>query len=120
MSTTVIHQTRTLTYQGSPKVDRCPDEVYERYETLIRSERLGWTEHLRLNRLLGTGGQGVVYLSERRGTDGFTLPVALKFFSPERYRDERSYAEAMQRMAAVSGRVAQIQHDNLLDVQNFI
>ena len=70
--------------------------------------------------MLGKGGQGVVYLSERRGADGFTLPVALKFFSPERFPDERSYREAMERMAQVSSRVAVIQHDNLLDVQNFI
>src|SRR5207244_8483738 len=69
---------------------------------------------------LGKGGQGVVYLSERRGADGFTLPVALKFFSPERYPDERGYRESMERMAQVSSRVAVIQHDNLLDVQNFI
>ena len=69
---------------------------------------------------MGTGGQGVVYLSERRGSDNFTLPVALKFFSPERFTDERSYREAMERMAAISSRVAQIQHDNLMDVQNFI
>ncbi len=48
------------------------------------------------------------------------LPVALKFFSPERYVDERGYHEAMERMAQVSSRVALIQHDNLLDVQNFI
>ena len=81
---------------------------------------MGWTEHLRLRRLLGTGGQGVVYLSERRGTDNFTLPVALKIFSPERFPDERSYGEAMERMAQVASRVAQIQHDNLLDVQNFV
>ena len=70
--------------------------------------------------MLGKGGQGVVYLSERRGADNFTLPVALKFFSPERFPDERSYREAMERMAQVSSRVALIQHDNLLDVQNFI
>ena len=70
--------------------------------------------------MLGKGGQGIVYLSERRGADNFTLPVALKFFSPERFPDERSYREAMERMAQVSSRVALIQHDNLLDVQNFI
>jgi serine/threonine-protein kinase len=94
--------------------------LYDQYQRLVHTEKLGWTEHLRLKRLLGTGGQGVVYLSERRGSDKFTLPVALKFFSPERYADERSYHEAMLRMAQVSSRVAQIQHDHLLNVQNFI
>ena len=62
----------------------------------------------------------MVYLSERRGTDNFTLPVALKIFSPERYEDARSYDEAMARIAHVAARVAQIQQDNLLDVHNFV
>jgi serine/threonine-protein kinase len=119
MTTTILQGTRTLTFGGAP-AERHHGELYNLYETLIRNEKLGWTEHLRLNRLLGVGGQGVVYLSERRGSDQFTLPVALKFFSPERYPDERDYHDAMRRMAQVSCRVAQIQHDNLLDVQNFI
>ncbi len=119
MSTTVLQGTRTVTRGGAPAV-RPPNELYNHYRHLIQQPKLGWTEHLRLNRLLGTGGQGVVYLSERRGSDKFTLPVALKFFSPERFTDERAYREAMERMAHVSSRVALIQHDNLLDVQNFI
>jgi serine/threonine-protein kinase len=119
MTTTILQGTRTLTYGGD--VAEQPDsELYDHYLKLISQPKLGWTEHLRLRRLLGTGGQGVVYLSERRGSDNFTLPVALKFFSPERFADERNYREAMERMAAISSRVAQIQHDNLLDVQNFI
>jgi len=73
-----------------------------------------------LNRILGAGGQGVVFLSERRGTDRFTLPVAVKVFSPERYEDERSYDDSMGRMAQVAAHVAQIQQDNLLDVHNWI
>jgi len=81
---------------------------------------MSWTDHHRLLRLLGSGGQGVVYLSERRGTDNFTLPVAVKIFSPLHYEDDRSYDEAMGRIAAVSARVAQIQQDNLLDVHNFV
>lgn len=120
MNTTRIHETRTLSFGGEKQSQGCPEHLYNRYQGLLKRERLGWTEHLRLKRLLGTGGQGVVYLSERRGADAFTLPVALKFFSPERYRDERSYVEAMHRMAEVSSRIAQIQHDNILDVQNFI
>jgi serine/threonine-protein kinase len=70
--------------------------------------------------LLGVGGQGSVFLSERRGTDEFTLPVALKVFSPERYADERAYDEAMGRMGQVAAHVAQIQQDNLLDVHNWV
>jgi len=119
MSTTLLQDTRTLTYQGTP-AQPSEHELLNRYQDLLQQRKLGWTEHLILNRMLGTGGQGVVYLSQRRGSDNFTLPVALKFFSPERYEDERSYHEAMVRIAQVSCRVAQIQHDNLLDVQNFI
>lgn len=122
MTTTYLHETRTLMYGGEPDSgprDRA-NELLEHYMRMIHQPKLGWTEHLRLRRQLGHGGQGIVYLSERRGSDNFTLPVALKFFSPERFPDERGYREAMERMAQVSSRVALIQHDNLLDVQNFI
>jgi serine/threonine-protein kinase len=61
-----------------------------------------------------------VYLSERRGTDLFGLPVALKIFSPESYRDVPSYVNDMARIADISSRVALIQHDNLIDLHNFI
>jgi serine/threonine-protein kinase len=70
--------------------------------------------------MLGKGGKGDVYLSERQGTDLFRLPVALKIFSPESYRDVPSYLADMARIADISSRVALIQHDNLLDLHNFI
>jgi serine/threonine-protein kinase len=110
---------QTLALEGE-RVPHCPDELFERYEALISSQRLSWTQHLHLTRRLGSGGQGVVYLSERRGTDNFTLPVALKIFSPGRYDDARSYDEAMERIAQIAARVALIQQDNLLDVHNFV
>jgi hypothetical protein len=88
--------------------------------TLITHLRMSWTEHQRLIRLIGAGGQGQVYLSQRRGADGFTLPVALKIFSPERFEHSQAYDEAMERIARVAARVAQIQQDNLLDVHNFV
>ena len=120
MSTTTFHQgAATLAVDGQPVV-HCPDELLERYDNLIADQRTSWTEHLRLTRRLGAGGQGVVYLSERRGTDNFTLPVALKIFSPARYDDARSYDEAMEQIAQIAARVAQLQQDNLLDVQNFV
>ena len=120
MYTTMFQEgTRTLTLEGSPST-RGPEDLIERYESLINGERTNWTEHLRLQRQLGAGGQGVVYLSERRGADNFTLPIAIKVFSPERYADAISYHEAMQRVARVGSVVARIQQDNLLDVHNFI
>ena len=120
MSTTTYYQGNpTLTVDGSPAV-RCPDELLERYRAVLDQQRMSWTEHLHLARLLGSGGQGVVFLSQRRGTDEFTLPVALKIFSPARYESMRNYDEAMGRIAQVAARVAQIQQDNLLDVHNFV
>ena len=78
MSTTTFHLgTPTLTCEGQP-VSHCPDDLLERYEAVITGQRMSWTEHLHLTRRLGAGGQGIVYLSERRGTDNFTLPVALR------------------------------------------
>lgn len=119
MTTRLLHGTRTITHGGRPATLRST-ELLSDYMEMIHEPKVGWTEHLRLLRLLGQGGQGVVYLSERRGSDNFTLPVALKFFSPDRFDDDRGYHEAMERMAQVSSRIALIQHDNLLDVQNFI
>lgn len=118
-TTTFLVGSATLTIGGRP-AQRCPAELLERYQQLLSAGRHSWTEHHRFLRLLGSGGQGVVYLSERRGTDDFTLPVALKIFSPARYDDARAYDESMQRIARIAARVAQIQQDNLLDVHNFV
>lgn len=120
MLTTTAHElTPTLTPSGNREVYR-DSELFRRYEQLLGEKRHNWTSHHRLLKLLGAGGQGVVFLSERRGIDDFTLPVALKVFSPERYEDPRAYDEAMARIARVASRVALIQQDNLLDVHNFI
>jgi serine/threonine-protein kinase len=99
----------------------CGDErLVARYETIVAGEELTWCSQHRKLRPLGAGGQGVVYLSERRGTDGFTQPVALKIFSPHYYRDRPDYEEDMRRTAQVAGKVALIQHDNVLDIHNFV
>jgi serine/threonine-protein kinase len=120
MSTTIITGSQTITFGGELPEGECPDELLGWYRSLVDERRLSWTEHLRLTRLLGTGGQGVVYLSDRRGTDNFTLPVAIKIFSPERFKDSRAYDVAMARIAHVGSKVAQIQQDNLVDVYNFL
>ncbi len=95
-------------------------ELSARYRAILDAPQLDWTELHKLKRRLGAGGQGVVFLGERQGADGFRLPVALKIFSPDRYEDGSAYDEAMGRMSRVAARVAQIQQDHLLDVQNFV
>jgi serine/threonine protein kinase len=117
-STTRFEPYPTLTRQGSEGAATDP-KLLERYEQLTRVGKVSWTGHHHMLRLLGRGGQGEVYLTEYRGTDGFTVPVAMKVFSPERYAGGRAYNEAMARVATIAARIALIQHDNLLDVQNF-
>src|SRR5208337_2284393 len=59
-------------------------------------------------------------LTERRGTDRFSLPVALKIFSPRQYHDVADYEADMGRIAHTAARVALIQHDNVLAIHDFI
>jgi serine/threonine-protein kinase len=120
LSTTRHDPNATLTFHGSEPDKRKNHELVGPYQQLIASRRLSWTTHHRLGKLLGSGGQGQVFLSACRGTDNFTVPVALKVFAPYRYDDVRQYEDAMRRIAGVAARVAVIQHDNLLDVQNFV
>ena len=120
MMTTTFHELEpTLAGDGTRNVEH-ENELTTRYEEVLLRQKLSWTTHQRLSKLLGKGGQGVVFLSERRGADGFTLPIALKIFSPARYPTVKEYELAMERIARVAARVAQIQQDNLVHVHNFV
>lgn len=96
------------------------DTLLQRYQNLLSNRRVQWTTYHRFVRELGSGGQGIVYLSERKGADGFNQPVAMKVFSPERFPTTLAYKRAMERIARVASRIAMIQHDNILDVQDFV
>ncbi len=111
--------TRTMSVNEAAEADAC-GELVRTYQDIINREKLSWTTHLHLKRVLGTGGQGIVYLTERRGADEFTLPVALKIFSPEHYAHKNLYERDMLRIGQVSTKVARIQNDNLLQVHNFL
>lgn len=86
----------------------------------IEQHVVAWTVQYRLNRKLGEGRQGIVYLADRLGMDVLTVPVALKFFSPVRYADLDAYKRDMARVARIAARVTLIQQDNLVDVHNFV
>ena len=92
----------------------------EHYRSLVEGKAVGWDAERPFLKCLGVGGQGVVYLSERRGVDGFTIPVALKVFSPDRFTAPVEYTAEMARLATVASRVARIQQDHLVDVQNVV
>jgi len=120
MPSTIFQDLDATLTRGGGANDREPNELDHVYHRVLSGKGFSWTGHHRFTKLLGKGGQGVVYLSERRGADGFTLPIAIKVFSPERFEDVRSYEQSMVRSARVAARVAQIQQEHLLDVHNFV
>ena len=58
-----------------------PPQLMAAYRALLLESKLVLLEEHRLEKILGSGGQGIVYLGERIGADGFRLPIALKVFS---------------------------------------
>jgi eukaryotic-like serine/threonine-protein kinase len=114
----------TVSYRTPPRDRPEPGEreraLLARYQLIAETEELRWATYYRKLHLLGTGGQGEVYLAHRLGAHGFARPVALKLFSPESYRDASSYQEDMAEVGQIAARVARIQHDNVVDIHDFI
>ncbi|HYY42742.1 MAG TPA: serine/threonine-protein kinase, partial [Pyrinomonadaceae bacterium] len=65
-----------------------------------------------MERLLGRGGMGAVYLATHLGTE---RPVALKLIAPQFMRNEE-FVERFKREARASGR---LRHPNVVDVTDF-
>ena len=70
-------------------------ELGEHYRSLVDGELVGWDAVRPFRKCLGVGGQGVVYLSERRGVDGFTIPVALQIFEAGGFTTPPEYSAEM-------------------------
>ena len=121
---TFLHTGQTLT---KTTVETAPThnharacDLVARFRALNKELSLGRATRFENLKLLGMGGQGVVYRSESRGADGFRKPIALKVFSPEVYFSPQDYESDMGRIAKVAARVAGVQHDHLLDIHNFV
>jgi serine/threonine protein kinase len=69
-------------------------------------------EKYRLERLLGHGGMGAVYLATHLGTERY---VALKLITPQLMRNEE-FVERFKREARAAGR---LRHPNVVDVTDF-
>src|SRR6266851_4911468 len=66
----------------------------------------------RLERLLGQGGMGAVYLATHLGTERY---VALKLITPQFMRNQE-FVERFRREAEAAGR---LRHPNVVDVTDF-
>ncbi len=90
------------------------------FDSFLNRGRIGWQTDRPFLKTLGTGGQGTVLLTERRGAGLFRMPVALKFFSPSQFKTVAKYETEMLRLTEVASMVARIQDDHLVDVHTFI
>ncbi len=96
------------------------DVLRKRYTQLISGDREIEAGGFRLRQRLGQGGQGVVFLAECAGVDGFVnRGLALKLFSPCNYPSLTSYEKDMQRIARVASVIAGIDQGKVLDIQRF-
>jgi serine/threonine-protein kinase len=103
-----------------PDPNEKPLELSGKYAGILQSSQIQWQAGRQLERVLGAGGQGQVFLSRKYGAGDFSMPVALKIFSPDRFNTADDYRTEMRRIVRVAAEVACIQHDNVVDVQDFI
>lgn len=111
----IANMASTVTF-GSTRSDKGDGQL----EFLRDLKSVSWPIEYRLGKRLGAGGQGVVYQADRVGVEDLRMPVSLKFFSPDRYKDRIAYQEDMVRVALITAKVANIQQDHLIDVLNFV
>jgi serine/threonine protein kinase len=118
MQSTVLFDADSLRHTDMPGGDA--GELLGQYLALVQSPDQFLPRRYRNLRLLAKGQWGVVYFGERHDADRFFLPVALKAFSPEPYRDAEDYAEGMCRIEDVASSIARIQHANVVEVRGFV
>ncbi len=111
--------TRFATRDGEDQA-RATEQLINRFRELTTSSEVRWELRYRLLRRLGSGGQGVVFLADRKGAFGATFRLALKFFRPEGYEGWENYHAEMARLARVASNLARLQQDHLLDIFNVI
>lgn len=82
--------------------------------TVLNSSLIGQTldDKYRIERQLGKGGMGTVYLATHLGTE---RPVALKVIAPQ-FMERPEFVERFRREARAAGR---LRHPNVVDVTDF-
>ena len=106
-------------HQQEESDDRPLEPLIAAYRAILEHKRLEGEDDFPLLELIGQGGQGVVFRTECRGSDGFAFPAAVKVYSPEKFPSVRSYENAMRRSARVASSVAATYHWNVVGIQGF-
>ena len=81
---------------------------------------MSWNARYRILRKLGSGAQGVVYLALREGVDGYSTKVAIKLYARDDAVSESDHVKEMQRIAHQGQKISEIQHDNLVNIRDFV
>lgn len=90
------------------------------FNDIVLRDYISWEVEYQLVKRLGSGGQGIVFLADRRGAFGVSFRLALKFFQPANYPDVDAYREEMARLARLAMKLARLQQDHLVDVYNVL
>ncbi len=120
LSTAMFRDGNLTLTKGGDAVRRCPDELMKRYQVIIDDQRMNWTEHHKLLRLLGAGGQGLSLFEPASRNRWVYDSCGDQDLFTGALRGRSRYDTAMSQIAAVAARVAQIQQDNLIDVHNWV
>ncbi|MBL8849175.1 MAG: serine/threonine protein kinase [Planctomycetaceae bacterium] len=103
---------------GLPAIDT--GALASQFNDIVLRDYISWEVEYQLVKRLGSGGQGIVFLADRRGAFGVSFRLALKFFQPANYPDVDAYREEMARLARLSMKLARLQQDHLVDVYNVL
>ena len=106
--------TQALSYHSSLGQQVVPSVVE------VPADEMNWNARYKLLRKLGSGAQGVVYLALREGVDGYSTRVALKLYSRDQSVSESAHVTEMQRIAHQGQKISEIQHDNLVNIRDFV
>ena len=85
-------------------------------------DEICWNARHRMVHMLGNGAQGVVYLANRQGVEGYETKVAVELYFRGRARSLEEYFEDMHRVARQAMRISeiQIQKDNLITPRDIV